>query len=422
MVFHFNSFSDLINQFFDDEIELNENFYNWQEYLLFNTPDREVLKLTIAILGTIRTTAYEKHFEIFAKHDEFTLYCAIAIRNNYPDYEYVLWNLAQTVYGWGRINLVDQLCDTKDEKLKYWILTEGYKNEVEYGYLAYQAATVGELNHELHKSDVHSEILLAASEIIRGLITDINQKGISIYQETRDTLQLFIDKTKKTRDNLKYFLTYDAIYHYLKEQDFTSSSLTCNGLDEAFTNRIMHELANELILDNWRLLFNEQLIKNNSQDFYLLNQVGIILKEDLYDFCFNKLQADKFNVVAWSNIIRYLNQDRVIKLIDFAEVNLSFPKVNKGINNQLAYQKHVILYNILSALKDYPTYGQKFIIMGIDNQMDYNRQATIDCLKSWGCQNISEELRNTIIEAEKNELNYHIKQLYIELIAKFKEE
>ena len=73
------------------------------------SPDREPVKLGIALLGLRGDSANKEIFRTLGLHDEFTLYCAVAMMRSSEDYEADLWELARKVHGWGRIALVERL-------------------------------------------------------------------------------------------------------------------------------------------------------------------------------------------------------------------------------------------------------------------------------------------------------------------------
>lgn len=61
----------------------------------------------------------------------------------------VLWSLARSVNGWGRIHTVERLKGTENQEIQEWLVREGYRNAVMYEYLAYLAATSGHLLERL---------------------------------------------------------------------------------------------------------------------------------------------------------------------------------------------------------------------------------------------------------------------------------
>lgn len=150
-------------------------------FLLRRSIHRGPVKFAIALLGAIRDEDAIQPIRNLGLHEEFTLYTAVALSNYYEDPEIELWELAKKVDGWGRIQLVEQLADARNSDIRNWILRDGFRNSIMYEYLAYLAATTGDLKRALSKGFVDEELLIAASEIISALIAGGPAEDMSCY-------------------------------------------------------------------------------------------------------------------------------------------------------------------------------------------------------------------------------------------------
>jgi hypothetical protein len=74
----------------------------------------ESIKTGIALLGIASRGEDRELLLTLGRHEEFTLYCAVAICNSEPEPDRVLWALARGVDGWGRIQAVERLRNTDD--------------------------------------------------------------------------------------------------------------------------------------------------------------------------------------------------------------------------------------------------------------------------------------------------------------------
>lgn len=101
-------------------------------WLATGSPDREPVKLGIALLGLVQGPSRTDLVVTLGRHDEFTLFAMVAIGNTLPEAERdrVLWGLAREVDGWGRVQLVRHLADSADPEIERWLLREGYRNSV----------------------------------------------------------------------------------------------------------------------------------------------------------------------------------------------------------------------------------------------------------------------------------------------------
>src|SRR5262249_6930277 len=110
----------------------HDRLYELARSFVTEAPDREPVKFGIALLGLFRQPADQELFQALGRHDEFTLYCAVAIANSSEDHDEALWTLARNVTGWGRIHAVDCLARTENPAIKDWLLREGFRNSIMY--------------------------------------------------------------------------------------------------------------------------------------------------------------------------------------------------------------------------------------------------------------------------------------------------
>ncbi len=115
-------------------------------------------------------------------HEEFTLYAAVTFANARGTPSQTFIELAKRVHGWGRIHCVERLQRHHRPRRRTLDLTEGFRNSIMNEYLAFIAATTGDLADALADPAPDAEVLTAASEIIDALIMggpteDIDDRG-----------------------------------------------------------------------------------------------------------------------------------------------------------------------------------------------------------------------------------------------------
>lgn len=134
-------------------------------------PDREPVKIAIALLGLVPGSDHIELLMTLGRHEELTLYAAVALGNAAgEDAERHLFELARAVDGWGRIQIVERLAETDDPEIKAWMLRDGYRNDVMFEYLAYTCAVAGELCGALEADSIDPALLDGAGDIIAALI------------------------------------------------------------------------------------------------------------------------------------------------------------------------------------------------------------------------------------------------------------
>jgi hypothetical protein len=62
-----------------------------------------------------------------ARHDEFTVYCAVAIQRLVADPVDAMWRIARATDGWGKIETVERRAPMVEGRtdIQRWLLVEG---------------------------------------------------------------------------------------------------------------------------------------------------------------------------------------------------------------------------------------------------------------------------------------------------------
>jgi hypothetical protein len=101
---------------------------------------REEVKFALAILGAFHRPGDADLLRTFARHEEFTLYAAIALANIVDDPATEWLELIRHVRGWGRVELVELLLREPRLDVCAFLLRDGFRNSVMYGYTAHLVA------------------------------------------------------------------------------------------------------------------------------------------------------------------------------------------------------------------------------------------------------------------------------------------
>ena len=119
-------------------------------WLSRRAPDRDPVKLALALLALTPGDRDRDLMLFFGAHDEFTRVAA-APGSALPtdEAEATLRALAREVRSWGRIDFVRRPAPTADEAFCRWLMREGYRNAILDEHLAHLAAVAGDLLSQL---------------------------------------------------------------------------------------------------------------------------------------------------------------------------------------------------------------------------------------------------------------------------------
>jgi len=101
----------------DDDLDA-ERLHTVARWLATGAADRAPIKCAIALLGVFHGAEDRDLLLTLGRHEEFTLFASVALQPSADDPELSLWALACLVTGWGRIQIIERLAETKDEQIK----------------------------------------------------------------------------------------------------------------------------------------------------------------------------------------------------------------------------------------------------------------------------------------------------------------
>lgn len=199
-------------------LDQNPNLKKFAEWLAFESPDRGPVKFGIALLGIIGARECVENIMMLGKHEEFTLYAAVALDNILEDPERELLKMAKYVDGWGRVHVVERLGKTQDPEIKKWLLRNGCKGGIMDDYIAPVCAEAGDLINELCKPEIDEELLKASGLIIDALI-DGALEEINNYADGPELICLYVAHLGKQAGKTGHFYTLNTIKNFLEDED-----------------------------------------------------------------------------------------------------------------------------------------------------------------------------------------------------------
>lgn len=194
---------------FDESIVQQEALW-----LLEHATHREVVKFSITVLGCTDCEKYKELLFTLGMHEEFTPYVLFALKNGTIRANDQVWQLAQSVHGWGKIAAVEGL-DATTPEIKQWLLTEGCRNSIMDEYLAYTCAVKGELDVALYEETISKELYDGAGLIIRALLNKRSPEGIEDYPYASAVLSRFVHHAGTHCQTLEDFYPLMKINEFL---------------------------------------------------------------------------------------------------------------------------------------------------------------------------------------------------------------
>ena len=361
---------EFIDQF--QQAQLDETLVQQEAlWLLNHAAHREVVKLSVTVLGF---TNCEKHKELLytiGLHEEFTPYVIFALKNGTIRANDQIWRLAQSVHGWGKISAVEQL-DAMSPEIKHWLLTKGCENNIGNGYLAYTCAVKGELDVALYEETISKELYDGARLIIQSLLNEDAPQGIDDYQYASVVLARFVHHAR-THCN-----TLEDVYPLIKISEFINADKEV--WDERFADQWKHHEQKSLqqaiqpfINDSkWPKLAMNAL--QQDYDFKSL-EIARFYQLDVTSNLFEMLAKQPTNSELYIAVMDTSSRQHISDLCTFAENNLSLSNLSNEEQDCLQY--------IVQDLHEYEGVGLPLIQAALESDNGILQYHALTVLKEW---------------------------------------
>ncbi|SDS83787.1 hypothetical protein SAMN05444162_2401 [Paenibacillaceae bacterium GAS479] len=338
---------DNIASYRDDFIERFQQV-EWDEalvqrealWLLEHAAHREVVKFSITVLGCTNCENYKELLFTLGMHEEFTSYVIFALKNGTKEANHQIWQLAQSVHGWGKIAAVEQLEATSPE-IKRWLLTKGCENTIPSKYLAYTCAIKGELAVALCAATISKELYDGVGFIIQTLLNEDIEHDIEDYLFESGVLFRFVNHTRI------HCITLEDVYPLMKISEFLNDEeIWEEALDDQWKRQeraSIQQAIQPCINDpKWSQLALDALQQNIN---FKALKIARFYQLDIIPSLFEMLNKYPTNSELYSAVMDTNHRQHIIDLCAFAENRLSLSSPSNEEEDCLRYivqglQKH----------------------------------------------------------------------------------
>jgi hypothetical protein len=401
----------------------HNRLYELAKSLATESPDREPVKLGIAILGLFRERQDRQAFLTLGRHEEFTLYCAVALANG-PDVstaENDLWELAQSVHGWGRIHTVERLSRTQNPRIKDWLIREGFKNSVMDEYLAYLCADKGGLRAALEHEPVDNGLIESAGRIITALLSGGPAQDINDYDDGAVVVEAYLKQLSPRASKIKEFLIVSVVQSWLADEKADWKTRAAKGWSDQRRAALREQAKDILARPIWRQAVLKGLGSENDIDFDEASRAADGLAIETWPYHWARLEKKPLEAGRWFPIMRQCNKDRIEAVVAMAERSLPLDGIATGAGTEMGLGKgfgpHSCLDFILQDLGPYPGHGYLLIQTGLRSPVIRNRNMALKALAEWGKGQWPAGAEQTLQQALSQEPDPKVKALIQKVLA-----
>lgn len=360
-------------------------FAHW---LATQAPDREPVKLGIALLGLFADNEDRDLFLTLGRHEELTLYAAVALASTLDKPDETLWELARNVSGWGRIQTVERLAETKDPRIRRWLLSEGYKNSIMLEYTACLCARAGNLKARLAKDPPGEAVLAAAGDLIRALAEGGPAEDMEDYEDGAVVTARYLELMRSGAETLGHLLTVDAVRRFLDDEAADLNARQERGWTPRLVLRLRRECEEILACPEWPGRVEEGLASDDDDRFFLAAQAARVLGIEVWHHYFVRLEAGD---ACWYQVMQTDDPERIELVLAVARERIDLEAIATGPADLLglgpSHAPHNHLDFILQDLRRFPGQGWDFIRAGLRSPVTRNRNMALNALSRWGREN-----------------------------------
>ncbi len=343
-------------------------------HMLYNSTDRECVKFGLSMLELLSTDKDEDvkyAVRTIGLSDEFTLF-ALYVMMRWTDKDQEIFDLAQHVFGWGRIHAIERL-DPVNEEIRMWLLKEGVNNDIMAAYSAltcYEKAGVAELLF----GDLSEEDYPDVRDIMSGLMDEGPVQGISAVERGEEAVLRFLSYAERYASEYPDYRTIREIRIHFENVDRKNKDLAEKA--DAIVDICKKILDTDKCRDAVKAATKEGNGIDLARELQVLDPRDILhlLKED-----FSKNTGLVFAVVEDDSC-----RKETLKLFSEKlplDAMKTHPTLTAGFGEEFSDQRK--LGFLVQALRDYPCEGEEFIETGLCSSPIRTRHLSLMTIEKW---------------------------------------
>ncbi len=333
-------------------------------YFAIGAPDRGAVKFAIAMLGLYEHDQSSEILFTLGRHEEFTLFVAVAFARNAKDRDGAIWKLAKSVEGWGRIHCVERLEQTDRPDIKAWLLRDGFRNEIMNEYLADVAARGGGLVEELRSDNPDDALLESAGDILSAMARGQPGLGMSAYEASAEATERYLGHMTRRIDGLDQLNVVGALSDFATKQiNDNDDDLAAAGWSAQRCAAIIETADRILKRSEWHVRIVEALERDDATQFWEAKILAPRFGIDIWEICFKRQQDGSED--HWFDLMQTDDPSRIDKVLELAERQIKLEEIVTNSSNSalddFGSKHHIAFEFIVQELHKFPKKGWSYL-------------------------------------------------------------
>jgi hypothetical protein len=381
-------------------------------WLVTEARHRGPLKFGIALLGVAGEPGDAELVKELAGHDEFTMYCSVALQHLVADPTDELWEVAKRTRGWGKIDAVERLAPLVADRpdIKRWLLTDGCENAVMSEYLGYACATAGGLEDAL-AGEVDDALLDGACTIVSALCRGGPAEDLDDYADGPAVVEQLLDLLQDRCHSLERLDTVVDLLQWLEDEPSEAlppevdageyarwhaerrARQREHGWSDEFRADLVERCQSIIRQPYWPDRLKDALEHGERQDKWTAWRVAPKVGLDLWDAGFAKLRREPLDDGLVFELMHGSDRTRQARVVEWAEHHLPAEKIATGPADHLFPAEHgeieTSLVFIVQEMRSGGPYSERLVASALLSPVIGTRNQALNAVESqpregWG--------------------------------------
>jgi hypothetical protein len=360
-----------------------ERLYQELRTLLLESGYRGEVKFALALVGAFGDPADAEIFRTLARHEEFTLYAAVALANVVDDPAAEWLALLEHLDGWGKTEVTGLLLREPAPETCAALLRSGPSigNALE---LAEGCA----LHEALASPEIDDELLEGARMIFDELTWGFEgPEELSDYDHAGVAAERLLELLAQRARTLEHFLSAYELGRYVDEAEIDAERREEIGLAGEHRTRILELCARITERPGWDDLARTAMEtegENRGDGLQVAKRLGLPLR----DYLIGRIEADPNDSGAWFEFVWGADETRIEEAIALAERVWDVDEIATGPALELfgpppEESPHQAFDFVLQELMKFPGKGWPLVRAGLRSPVIRHRLQALRALSRW---------------------------------------
>lgn len=366
-----------------------ERLYSEMRTIFLESGHRDEVKYAIAIMSGFGRSDDADLFRLIGRHEEFTLYAAVALADVVHDPVREWLGLLEHVSGWGRTELSELILQQPQSAvIREKLLRQGLGIGN-----ALSLATGCRLHEVLARPEVDDELLARAREIIDSLVWSWDSPNdLTDYEHAGEAVEAFVGLLRDRGRTLDEFLTVYEVRCFLSSEELRRDDETGEdrfercGFDQERMARVTSMCDGFLNDDRWTA-DAQAALRSEDQDARRAGiEVAKRLGFDLHDYLVECLKKDPGDSGLWYDFVAGGDEAVVREVVDLATSLWDLDEIARGPALEHFGGPSGPLASvdfILQELSRYPGVGAPLIAASLRSPVIRHRLIALRALSRW---------------------------------------